>query len=67
MDPNPFAAVAEFWSPLAMKVYVILMSAAVIIGTLFDVSHKRNGLCFARRCKRSRASAAARPPAAYIL
>jgi hypothetical protein len=65
MGPNPFATVAEFWSPLAMKIYIVLMIVAVIVGTLFDVSHKGNGLYFARRRNRSRASA--RPPAAYIL
>ena len=55
MGANPFAAVAEFWSPLAMKIYIILTIAAIVGGTLFDVSHKGNGLYFARRRERSRA------------
>jgi hypothetical protein len=54
---NPFAAVAEFWSPLAMKVYIVLMILAVIIGTLFDVSHKGSGIYFAQRRERSKAAA----------
>ena len=61
MGSNPFAAVAEFWSPLAMKIYIVMMILAVIIGTLFDVSHKGNGLYFARRRERSRAFARRTP------
>ena len=57
MGANPFAAVAAFWSPLAMKVYIVLMIVAVVIGTLFDVSHKGSGIYFARRREKSKASA----------
>jgi hypothetical protein len=57
MGTNPFAAVAEFWSPLAMKVHIILMIAAVIFGTLFDVSHKGSGIYFAQRREKSKARA----------
>jgi len=57
MGTNPFAAVAEFWSPLAMKVYIVLMILAVVAGTLFDVSHKGSGIYFAQRREKSRASA----------
>ena len=57
MGANPLVAVAEFWSPLAMKVYIVLMIAAVIVGTLFDVSHKGSGSYFAQRREKSRASA----------
>lgn len=57
MGTNPFAAVAEFWSPLAMKVYIVLMILAVIIGTLFDVWHKGSGIYFAQRREKSKASA----------
>ena len=57
MGTNPFAAVAEFWSPLAMKVYIVLMILAVIIGTLFDVWHKGSGIYFAQRREKSKALA----------
>jgi hypothetical protein len=40
-----------------MKIYIVLMIAAVIIGVLFDVSHKGSGIYFAERRKKSRASA----------
>lgn len=55
MGTNPFAAVAEFWSPLAMKIYIFLLIAAVIIGTLFDVLHKGSGIYFAQRRDKSKA------------
>jgi len=57
MDANPFAAVAEFWSPLAMKVYIVLMVVAVVVGTLFDVSHKGSGIYFTQRREKSRSAA----------
>ena len=57
MGANPFAAVAEFWSPLAMKVYIVLMIVAVIVGTLYDVSRKGSGIYFAQRREKSKASA----------
>ena len=57
MGSNPFAAVAEFWSPLATKVYIVLMIVAVVVGVLFDVSHKGSGIYFAERRKKSRDSA----------
>ncbi|TMH58165.1 MAG: hypothetical protein E6H55_14595 [Betaproteobacteria bacterium] len=57
MGTNPFAAIAEFWSPLAMKVYIVLMILAVIIGTLFDVWHKGSAIYFAQRREKSKALA----------
>src|SRR5215467_365957 len=57
MGTNPFAAVAEFWSPLAMKIYIVLMVLAVIVGTIFDVSHKGSGIYFAQRREKSKARA----------
>jgi hypothetical protein len=57
MGSNPFAMVAEFWSPLAMKVYLVLMVLAVIVGTLLDVAHKGSGIYFAQRREKSKARA----------
>jgi len=57
MGDNPYAAEAEFWTPLAMKVYIVLMFTAVIIGTLFDISHKGSGIYFAQRREKSKARA----------
>ncbi len=54
---NPFEAVTDFFSPLAMQIYIVLMVLAVMIGTLFDVYHKGSAKFFARRKKKSRAAA----------
>ena len=54
---NPFASVTDFLFPLAMKLYVVLMIVSVILGTLFDISHKGSAKFFAQRRERSRASA----------
>jgi hypothetical protein len=54
---NPFAAVTDFFSPLAMQIYIVLMVLAVVIGTLLDVYHKGSAKFFARRQEKSRAAA----------
>jgi hypothetical protein len=54
---NPFASVADFLFPLAMKLYIVLMILAVLVGTLFDISHKGSGVYFAQRREKSKASA----------
>jgi hypothetical protein len=54
---NPFAAVTDFFSPLAMQIYIVLMVLAVVTGTLFDVYHKGSAKFFARRQEKSRAAA----------
>jgi hypothetical protein len=46
---NPFTAVTDFLSPLAMQVYLVLMVLVVVIGTLFDISHKGSAKFFALR------------------
>ena len=55
---NPFAPVADLLSPSFMRVYIVLMILAVIIGTLFDIYHKGSARFFAQR--REKSSAAAR-------
>ena len=54
---NPFAALGDFLSPLAMQVYVILMFAAVVLGTLFDFVHKGSARFFAQRWEKAQAAA----------
>lgn len=54
---NPFAAITDLAGPRAMQVYALLMIAAVVFGTLFDIVHKRSGEYFARRRAKSRAAA----------
>ena len=43
---NPFAASADFWSPLVMQLYVVLMIVLVAAGTLFDIVHKGSARYF---------------------
>jgi len=57
LTSNPFAALTEFFSPLVMQSYLALMALAVVLGTLFDVSHKGSAKFFAQRQEKSRASA----------
>lgn len=54
---NPFAALSDVLPPLVMQVYVVLMTLAVIVGTLFDVVHKGSAKFFARRREESEARA----------
>ena len=54
---NPFAALSDFLPPLAMQLYIVLMTFAVIAGTLFDVHHKGSAEFFSRRRKKSEAAA----------
>jgi len=43
---NPFAALGDFWSPLVMQLYIVLMIVLVAAGTLFDVVHKGSARYF---------------------
>ena len=54
---NPFAAVTDLLHPSFMRIYIVLMILAVVIGTLFDVYHKGSARFFARRKEKSRAAA----------
>jgi len=57
---NPFAELAVFLPPLVMQVYIVLMIAAVAIGTLFDMLHKRSARFFMQQRRKSRAAATKR-------
>jgi len=54
---NPFAALTDFLPPLFMQVYIVLMTLAVVAGTLFDVVHKGSAKLFARRRQKAEAAA----------
>lgn len=57
---NPFADLTAFLPPLVMQVYVVAMALAVVLGTLYDMVHKRSAEYFARRRKQSQAAATRR-------
>lgn len=57
---NPFATMTPLLSPLTMQTYIVLMVAAVVAGTLFDVSHKGSAKFFNQRREKFRAAAKTR-------
>jgi hypothetical protein len=54
---NPFSQLAESVSPIAIQIFVIAMIALVIIGTLFDIIHKKNVKYFFENAKKAKKSA----------
>jgi hypothetical protein len=57
---NPFAPLADFVSPEFLQGYVVMMVLAVVLGTIFDLLHKRSAKFFAQDWEKSR-TAATRP------
>lgn len=57
---NPFAELTVFLPPLVMQIYIVLMIAAVAIGTLIDMLHKSSATFFLRDWKKKRAAATRR-------
>ena len=54
---NPFAALGDFWSPLVMQLYIVLMIVLVAAGTLFDIVHKGSARYFLDNWRRSKSRA----------
>jgi len=54
---NPFAELTVFLPAGVMQIYIVLMIAAVIVGTVADMLHKRSGRYFALRKKQAEAAA----------
>jgi len=52
---NPFAALSTMLPASAMQAYVVLMVLAVVLGTLFDITHKGSARYFFDNWRRSRA------------
>jgi len=55
---NPFAASSEFWSPLVLQSYLVLMAIAVAAGTLFDIVHKGSAKYFFANWRNSKSRSA---------
>lgn len=51
---NPFAALNEIVPPLVMQGYLVLMTLAVVAGTLFDVFHKGSAKYFFDNWRKSK-------------
>ncbi len=58
LTTNPFAALADYVSPLVLQAYLVLMALGVAGGTMFDVYHKGSAKFFVQRKEKSRAAAA---------
>ena len=54
---NPFSQLATSVSPLLMQVFVFLMIALVVGGTLLDIIHKKNVKYFFENAKKAKKSA----------
>ena len=54
---NPFSALAEIVSPLAIQGFTILMVGLVVIGTLMDIIHKKNVKYFFNNAKKAKKNA----------
>jgi len=54
---NPFAELSASVSPAVMQTYVVLMAVLVVVGTLFDIVHKRSARYFFESWRQSRKKA----------
>ena len=54
---NPFATLSVFLPSIIMQVFVILMVVLVILGTLFDIIHKKNVKYFFLNAKKAKEQA----------
>jgi hypothetical protein len=54
---NPFAELSAFVSPTVMKTYVVVMILLVVVGTLFDIIHKKSAAYFFNNWRSSKTNA----------
>ena len=54
---NPFSELSEFMPSIAMQAFVVVMIILVVVGTLFDIIHKKNVKYFFDNAKKSKKSA----------
>ena len=50
---NPFYILADSVSPIFMQIFVILMIALIVIGTVMDMIHKKNVKYFFENAKKA--------------
>ena len=51
---NPFAELSTWMSPTIIQAYIATMIALVVLGTLFDVIHKKSARYFRENLQKSR-------------
>jgi len=54
---NPFSELAEIVPSIAMQLFVVLIFILVVVGTLFDMIHKKNVKYFFKNAKKAKKSA----------
>ena len=54
---NPFSELAEIVPLIAMRLFVVLIFILVVVGTLFDMIHKKNVKYFFENVKKAKKSA----------
>ncbi len=54
---NPFSELSEFMPSIAMQAFVVVTIILVVVGTLFDIIHKKNVKYFFDNAKKSKKSA----------
>src|SRR6185369_11789770 len=64
---NPFAALSSTLPASAMQTYVVLMVVAVVLGTLFDITHKGSARYFFDNYRRSKENGAKKVPGGELV
>ena len=54
---NPFSELSQFVPPIVTQLFVVAMIILVILGTLFDMIHKKNVKYFFENAKKAKKSA----------
>ena len=54
---NPFYILSESVSPIFMQIFVLLMIALIVIGTVMDIIHKKNVKYFFENAKKAKKNA----------
>ena len=54
---NPFSELSKFAPSIAMQLFVVAMIILVVVGTLFDIIHKKNVKYFFENAKKAKKSA----------
>ena len=55
-ESNPFAAISAIISPVTMQAYIVVMAALVVLGTVYDVLHKKSARYFRDNLRKSTAT-----------
>ena len=57
LTSNPFYILTESIAPIFMQIFVILMIALIVVGTVMDMIHKKNVKYFFENAKKAKKNA----------